>query len=81
MKISLEYLYHFRCDACGRWWSQADIEPQIGERLFCPACGHANWVEAIQTFRQAARNSCLEQSPDPSPHPSQSDRSSPDPPS
>ncbi len=64
MKVSLEYLYHFRCDCCGRWWSQADIEPQIGEILYCPACGQANQVEQIQTFRDAAHNSCLERIPD-----------------
>jgi hypothetical protein len=60
MKVSLEYLYHFRCELCGHWWSQADIEPQTGDRYFCPHCGHCNTVEAIETFRNAARGSCLQ---------------------
>jgi len=54
MQVSLEYLYHFRCDRCDKWWSRADIEPQINEITFCPYCGHHNLVEGIQTFRNAA---------------------------
>jgi len=65
MKVSLEFLYHFHCDRCHKWWSRADIEPQIGEQVYCPYCGHINTVEAVQTFRNAARGgSCLSQRPD-----------------
>ncbi|MGF1576953.1 MAG: hypothetical protein ACFCU9_13645 [Cyanophyceae cyanobacterium] len=64
MKVSLEYLYHFQCDRCSRWWSQADLEPQPGDQLFCPQCGHLNIVERIDTFRTAARGSCLKRIPD-----------------
>ncbi|MEE3717451.1 hypothetical protein V2H45_11875 [Tumidithrix elongata RA019] len=68
MKVSLEFLYHFRCDRCTQWWSRADIEPQLGEIVYCPYCGHENTVEGIQTFRDAARNatksSCLDRKPD-----------------
>ena len=65
MKVSLEFLYHFHCDRCRKWWSRADIEPQIGEKVYCPYCGHINTVEAVQTFRNAARGgSCLSQRPD-----------------
>lgn len=64
MNVALEYLYHFCCDACGRWWSHADLEPQIGDQLYCPHCGHLNRVERIDTFRTAARGSCLQRIPD-----------------
>jgi DNA-directed RNA polymerase subunit RPC12/RpoP len=76
MKVSLEFLYHFRCDRCEQWWSRADIEPEIGETVHCPYCGYVNQVEGIQTFRNAAKNaslggsqpdSCLRQKPDPEP--------------
>ncbi|NJK62746.1 MAG: hypothetical protein HC921_08735 [Synechococcaceae cyanobacterium SM2_3_1] len=64
MRVSLEFLYHFQCEVCQRWWSQADIEPHVGEHYYCPYCGHRNQVEGIETFRTAARGSCLHQIPD-----------------
>ena len=64
MKVALEYLYHFRCDSCRAWWSQADIEPKAGDQFYCPRCGTLNTVETIQTFRDSARNSCLKVVPD-----------------
>ena len=64
MKVALEYLYHFRCDSCRAWWSQADIEPKAGDQFYCPHCGALNTVEAIQTFRDSARSSCLKVVPD-----------------
>ncbi|MDX2273467.1 MAG: hypothetical protein NW237_16155 [Cyanobacteriota bacterium] len=71
MKISLEYLYHCHCQACGRWWSHADIAPHIGDLLYCPFCGFCNHVESIETFRQAAQSPCLSKTPDPPPLSSQ----------
>lgn len=65
MKVSLEFLYHFRCDRCNQWWSIADIEPKIGNSIHCPHCGYLNTVELIQTFREAAKSTCLEIPPDP----------------
>ncbi|AFY69524.1 hypothetical protein Pse7367_1229 [Thalassoporum mexicanum PCC 7367] len=67
MKVSLEFLYHFRCDRCDNWWSRADIEPKPGDRVYCPQCGSVNTVEEIQTFRNAARSACLHTPPDPEP--------------
>lgn len=64
MRVSLEFLYHFCCDRCSRWFSRADIEPQIGEKLYCPSCGHLNKVEIVQTFTQSAKSSCLQVTPD-----------------
>ncbi len=72
MQVSLEYLYHFRCDRCQKWWTRADNEPAINEITFCPYCGHENVVEGIQTFLNAAQSSiqnldkksCLEIQPD-----------------
>ncbi|MEM8715979.1 MAG: hypothetical protein AAF268_03325 [Cyanobacteria bacterium P01_A01_bin.3] len=64
MKVALEYLYHFRCDRCRAWWSQADIDPKPGDQFRCPRCGELNTVDVIQTFRDSARNSCLKVVPD-----------------
>ncbi|MFS8881733.1 hypothetical protein [Synechococcus sp. H55.11] len=64
MRVALEFLYHFCCDRCRRWWSQADVEPQPGDRLYCPYCGFQNCIEGIDTFRDAARGSCLNRPPD-----------------
>ena len=64
MKVALEYLYHFRCDRCRAWWSQADIDPQPGDKFHCPRCGELNTVDVIQTFRDSVRNSCLKVVPD-----------------
>ncbi len=64
MKVSLEYLYHFRCDRCSQWWTIADIEPQIGKDMTCPHCNYLNIVESIQTFREAAKSTCLDIPPD-----------------
>jgi DNA-directed RNA polymerase subunit RPC12/RpoP len=64
MKVSLEFLYHFCCDRCKIWWSRADIEPQVDEKVYCPNCGHINIVEAIQTFRNAAKYTCTQRVPD-----------------
>ncbi|MEN9226348.1 MAG: hypothetical protein Q6L60_06580 [Thermostichus sp. HHBFW_bins_43] len=67
MRVALEFLYHFCCDRCQRWWSQADVDPRPGEQLYCPYCGFQNVIERIDTFRDAARGSCLTRSPDPHP--------------
>jgi DNA-directed RNA polymerase subunit RPC12/RpoP len=64
MQVSLEFLYHFRCDRCSQWWTIADIEPQIGSQIHCPHCGNSNTVENIQTFREAAKSTCLDIPPD-----------------
>jgi DNA-directed RNA polymerase subunit RPC12/RpoP len=67
MQVSLEFLYHFRCDRCSQWWTIADIEPKIGADMSCPHCQHLNIVENILTFRETAKSTCLEQKPDPQP--------------
>ncbi len=69
MKVSLEYLYHFQCDHCYQWWSQADVEPKIGQSLYCPSCGQLNLIESIETFKTEARGSCLTKIPDSQHHP------------
>ncbi|PIK97101.1 hypothetical protein [Synechococcus sp. 63AY4M1] len=56
MRVALQFLYHFCCDRCRRWWR--------GDRLYCPYCGYHNCVERIDTFRDAARGSCLIRPPD-----------------
>jgi hypothetical protein len=64
MRVALEFLYHFCCDRCLRWWSQADVDPQPGDQLYCPYCGFQNCIEHIDTFRDAVRGSCLTRPPD-----------------
>lgn len=44
MKISLELLYHYQCDACQKWWSVSDIPPVPGKRVQCIHCGHEDIV-------------------------------------
>ena len=51
MKVSLEHLYHFQCDSCHKWWTVGDIEPSIGQQIFCPHCGKINTVELIESFK------------------------------
>lgn len=49
MKVSLEHLYHYQCDGCTKWWTIADIQPVVGNQIFCPHCGNANTVEIIES--------------------------------
>lgn len=49
MKVSLEHLYHAKCDDCDKWWSVADRQPVIGAIAYCPHCGYQNTVERIQS--------------------------------
>lgn len=48
---SMEKLYHYRCtaDSCKKWWSVADIEPTIGDAVFCPHCGTSYELVEIVT--------------------------------
>ena len=45
-RVSIEILYHYRCNACSQWWSVADIAP--GDRVACPHCFTAQPVEEIE---------------------------------
>jgi DNA-directed RNA polymerase subunit RPC12/RpoP len=47
VKISLEKLYHYKCDNCDRWWTIADIIPQLGKLVNCPHCGLLNTIEEV----------------------------------
>lgn len=47
MKVSLELLYHYRCDQCQSWWSVADIYPARLDNIPCPHCAHMNAIESI----------------------------------
>jgi endogenous inhibitor of DNA gyrase (YacG/DUF329 family) len=49
MKVSLEYLYHFCCDRCKKWWTCTDIKTPIGKTVYCPRCQVANKVESVET--------------------------------
>lgn len=48
MKVSVEILYHLRCDKCQAWWSIGDRHPQKRKSVFCPDCGHRNEIEDFQ---------------------------------
>ena len=42
MKVSIEVLYHFQCEACKAWFTVADAQvlARAGhERISCPFCG------------------------------------------
>jgi DNA-directed RNA polymerase subunit M/transcription elongation factor TFIIS len=45
----MEFLCHFTCDACKKWWACGDIIPPVGKVMYCPHCGHSNSVEYIET--------------------------------
>jgi len=36
-EVSVEQLYHFRCESCSGWWSIADAPDK--EFWYCPWCG------------------------------------------
>lgn len=46
MKVSIEILYHLRCDHCGAWWSSADRKPK--KIVGCPECFRENTIEGFQ---------------------------------
>jgi hypothetical protein len=48
-EVYQEYLYHYHCESCNRWWTVADIAPVIGGSFTCPHCGHAGKVGSIKT--------------------------------
>jgi rRNA maturation endonuclease Nob1 len=48
-KISREILYHFRCEACQKWWSIGDA-PAGKKSWYCPWCG------ILQTFEIVTEN-------------------------
>jgi len=49
MQVSLELLFHYRCDRCQKWWSVADIYPTEIELVGipCPHCGDLNAIDKI----------------------------------
>jgi hypothetical protein len=52
MKVHLEFLYHYRCCFCNGWWSIADLEPEIGQIVYCPYCQQKHKVQAIENHCQ-----------------------------
>lgn len=46
MRASLEFLFHYRCEQCQRWWTVADIYPRIGT-VTCPHCDHKNELTSV----------------------------------
>lgn len=47
MQICIEYLYHYRCDACQQWWSVGDIQPIPGKTIYCLHCGTPDIVPDV----------------------------------
>lgn len=47
MKLTREILNHFSCDQCRYWWSVASVKFELGNRLYCPTCGHQNTITRI----------------------------------
>jgi RNase P subunit RPR2 len=58
IEAHLEYLYHFHCSSCKRWWTIADIAPRRSSEqstfvVFCPHCGAQHKVGAIVAHADA----------------------------
>ena len=61
-KFTVEFLYHFRCCACGNWWSWASTPPAIpcliapiDKRVkSCPHCGHRAVISVDYNAHKAA---------------------------
>lgn len=50
MLVHREALYHFRCDHNPKhYWNVTDIEPIVGQKLYCPYCGKQSAIEEIQS--------------------------------
>ncbi len=45
-KFTREILWHFRCDACTRWWSIADFDENHRGYMACP------WCHALQEYEE-----------------------------
>lgn len=50
MRVSLEHLYHYCCDICEKWWTVADIKPELSQVVYCPHCGIVNVVKGIDSY-------------------------------
>jgi len=46
VNISLEFLFHYRCESCNLWWSVADLIP-VQPVTVCPHCWSQNSVDSI----------------------------------
>lgn len=51
IQAHLEYLFHYQCQHCNKWWSIAEITPLWGDNdrtiIYCPHCGTSHQVVAI----------------------------------
>lgn len=56
MKVALEYLFHFKCDSCEKWWTIGDyanasdtyhIKYTMNSIITCPHCKYENEIEEI----------------------------------
>jgi len=56
-KVSVEYLSHFQCGECKKWWSAGDVS-QAKKNWFCPWCGLEQEVidKTPKDREQAARS-------------------------
>lgn len=60
MQVSLEFLFHYRCDHCNKWFSVADILPKFGTQMCCIHCGRWSMVGDYKTMEnQKAIIECL----------------------
>lgn len=51
-RCSIEVLYHFSCNNCGKWFSVADIEASLGDSMACPHCHEVSVVNEILNGKQ-----------------------------
>jgi rubrerythrin len=43
--VAIEFLSHFRCSKCDKWWSIGDAILEDRKDWFCPWCGVKNTFE------------------------------------
>jgi DNA-directed RNA polymerase subunit RPC12/RpoP len=58
IEANLEYLYHYKCKQCLKWWTVGDICPfwsstEPGAKVYCPHCGSVYEVIGVVSHSQA----------------------------
>lgn len=47
-KCYIEKLYHFHCQNCGAWWTQADAKIELNQKVYCPRCMTSQTIEEFE---------------------------------
>jgi acetone carboxylase gamma subunit len=52
LTVSVEFLYHFRCHECDRWWSVGDYAWVDKANVICPHCGYIHELPSNPLFAE-----------------------------